>query len=73
MKNKDVYIVFGDMQRSDGKNIEAIYFSKEKAEKYKSALEDMSVGGSYHIEHFTVEVCKNYNTTCPKCGRKLNS
>ena len=54
MKNH-IYIVFGDTPRSDGNNVQGIFLSKEKAEKYKSVLEDMSTDGNYHIEHFTID------------------
>ena len=52
---KNIYIVFGDTPRSDGNNVQGIFLSKEKAEKYKSVLEDMSTDGNYHIEHFAID------------------
>ena len=52
---KNIYIVFGDIPRSDGNNVQGIFLSKEKAEKYKSVLEDMSTDGNYHIEHFAID------------------
>ena len=52
---KNIYIVFGDTPRSDGDNVQGIFLSKEKAEKYKSVLEDTSTDGNYHIEHFAID------------------
>lgn len=51
-----IYIIFGDIPRSDGENIEGIYLSKENAETMKSLLEK-GLGNyiDYHIECFEVE------------------
>lgn len=41
---KEVYIVFGDALRTDGANIEGVFFDKKKAEEYKVELEEMTDG-----------------------------
>lgn len=55
MKFKYVYIVFGDILRSDGDNIHAVCLSKKKAEEYKSGLESINKDITYSIEKFSIE------------------
>ena len=53
----EVYIVFGDTPRSDGDNIQGIFFSRRKAEEYMNGLEEMDCSGnSYSIEEHDVEM-----------------
>ena len=50
-----VYIIFGDSPRSDGKNIEGIYFSKEKAKEDIKDLECCYFGEiKYSLEEFEI-------------------
>lgn len=51
-----VYIIFGDIPRSDGDNIEYIYLSKEKAdERIDWLYEEHGEYPDFHIECFDVE------------------
>lgn len=51
-----VYIIFGDAQRSDGDNIESIYFSIDKArERIDWLYEKHGDYSDFHIECFNVE------------------
>lgn len=50
-----VYIIFGDVPRSDGDNIEAIFNTRYAAEDYVEALEWRTNNCvNYHIEEFEV-------------------
>ena len=53
----EIYIIFGDTPRTDGDNIESIYFSKKKAvEKKKYLEEEWGQYTSFHIEcHDVIE------------------
>lgn len=62
MESKYVYIIFGDIPRSDGDNIHAVCVSKKKAEEYKSGLESLNEDTNYHIEQFLLtDMIKNSN------------
>ena len=51
-----VYIIFGDTQRSDGDNIESIYFSIDKArERIDWLYKEYGDCHYYRIECFDVE------------------
>ena len=50
-----VYIIFGDTPRSDGDNIESIYFSIDKARERIDWLLEEYRENYYHIECFDVE------------------
>lgn len=52
----EIYIVFGDRPRSDGDNIEGIFFTRKRAEEFVNVLDEMSDGyNSYTIEEHEVE------------------
>jgi hypothetical protein len=46
-----VYIVFGDVPRSDGDNIQGIFTSKLKAEEYIDSIKNMYIGYLNIEEH----------------------
>ncbi len=52
----EVYIVFGDVPRSDGDNIQGIFFTRSKAEEFVNELCEMNGEYNYyHIEEFEVD------------------
>lgn len=50
-----VYIVFGDVPRSDGDNIQGIFKTKQEAEEYMKKLEEMYIGYLSIEEHTIYE------------------
>ena len=50
-----VWIVFGDISRSDGENIEGVYASKHLAKERVKFLERYNRDTFYSIEPFEVE------------------
>lgn len=67
-----VYVIFGDSPRSDGENIEGIYFSKEKAKEDIKDLECCYFGEiKYDLEEFETND-EPLATPQPKIGRWIS-